>query len=91
MFASLPGQIVGVILLKNSPSSEEDLVLNVKLTSHSAPRILEENRSGPSTLIIAEVLLVRRTLAWLTGIILLISTLLGVSFLLNTSTSFLKL
>lgn len=76
------GQIVGVIFFKDSRSSEEDSILNVKFTSHPAPRILEERRSGPAALIIAEVLLVRRTLAWLTGIILLISALLGTYFLL---------
>ncbi|WOH13535.1 hypothetical protein DCAR_0833045 [Daucus carota subsp. sativus] len=76
------GQIVGVIIFKNSPSSEEDSIFNVKFTSHPAARLLEEKSSGPGTLIIAEVLLVRRTLAWLTGIILLISTLLGTYFLL---------
>lgn len=76
MYASLPGQIVGVIFLKDSPS-EEDSILNMKFTSHPAPRILEEKNSGPGALIIAEVLLVRRTLAWLTRIILLISTLLN--------------
>lgn len=88
MYALLSGQIVGVIFFKNSPSSEEDSILNVKFTSHPAPRILEERRSGPGALIIVEVLLVRRTLAWLTGIILLVSTLLGVSFVPKTTTEF---
>ncbi|XP_074340657.1 uncharacterized protein LOC141678278 [Apium graveolens] len=76
------GQIVGLVFFKDSHSSEEDLILNLKFTSHPAPRILEEKNSGPGALIIAEVLLVRRTLAWLTGIILLVSTLLGTYFLL---------
>ncbi|KAK1389775.1 Type 1 membrane protein [Heracleum sosnowskyi] len=75
------GHIVGVIFFKESPSSEES-TLNVKFTSQPAARQLQEKKSGPATLIIAEVLLVRRTLAWLTGIILLISTLLGTYFLL---------
>lgn len=82
MYAALLGQIVGVIFFKDSPSSEES-TLNVKFTSRPAARQLQEKNSGPATIIIAEVLLVRRTLAWLTGIILLISTLLGVSFSSN--------
>lgn len=75
------GQIVGVIFFEDSPSSEES-TLNVKFTSQPAARQLQEKKTGPATIIIAEVLLVRRTLAWLTGIILLISTLLGTYFLL---------
>jgi hypothetical protein len=45
---------------------------------YHAARWLEEVNSLNTT--IAEVALVRRTLAWITGIILLVSTLMGVSF-----------
>lgn len=44
---------------------------------HHAARWLAETKAINAT--IAEVVLVRRTLAWVTGIILLISTLIGVS------------
>ncbi|KAI3911988.1 hypothetical protein MKW98_010932 [Papaver atlanticum] len=44
-------------------------------------RLLEEKASTASPTLIVEILLVRRTLAWITGIILLKSTLpLGMSF-----------
>ncbi|KAI3886310.1 hypothetical protein MKW98_003866 [Papaver atlanticum] len=44
-------------------------------------RLLEEKASTAIPTLIVEILLVRRTLAWITGIILLISTLpLGMSF-----------
>lgn len=76
-----PGKIVGVIFFSESPNSESEPILDVKIHSRPSPRWLEEKKGGPKSLIIAEVLLVRRTLAWLTGIILLVSTLLGVSFL----------
>lgn len=54
-------------------------MLNVMYTSRPSARWLAETKTSLNTTIV-EVLLVRRTLAWITGIILLISTLLGVSF-----------
>lgn len=77
------GQIVGVILFNATPQSESKTMLTVTYTSRPSPRWLEEEKTLPnSTAIIAEVLLVRTTLAWITGIILLISTLLGIYFLM---------
>lgn len=54
-------------------------MLNVMFTSRPSARWLAESKI-PTNMTIVEVLLVRRTLAWITGIILIIATLLGVSF-----------
>lgn len=55
-------------------------MLNVVVTSRPSPRLLEETKVPANLTTIAEVILVRRTLAWITGIILLIATFLGVCF-----------
>ena len=56
-------------------------MLPVKFTARPSSRLLEEvEGSHDAAILIAEVLLVRRTLAWITGIILLIATLMGVNF-----------
>lgn len=76
------GQIVGVIFFYGTPATESSKLLNVMFTSQPSARLLVE-AEGSHVEFFPEVLLVRQTLAWLTGIILLISTLLGVYFLLN--------
>ncbi|KAI3990824.1 hypothetical protein MKX01_011732, partial [Papaver californicum] len=76
------GQIVGVIVFTGVSLPESEALLNVKFTSRTS-RLLEEKASTASPTLIVEILLVRRTLAWITGIILLISTLLGMFFLFN--------
>ncbi|KAH7834874.1 hypothetical protein Vadar_020540 [Vaccinium darrowii] len=77
------GQIVGVILSNGTPSQESETVLNVMFTSHTSARWLEETTGSSNSTIVAEVLLVRRTLAWFTGIILLVATIMGIYFLMN--------
>ncbi|KAH9649966.1 hypothetical protein KPL70_026180 [Citrus sinensis] len=78
------GQIVGVVFFNETPSPQSESVLNLMYTSRPSPRMLAETEgSRNATLAAAEVLLVRRTLAWLTGIILIIATLFGIYFLLN--------
>ncbi|OVA01594.1 hypothetical protein BVC80_9073g25 [Macleaya cordata] len=77
------GQIVGVLFFNGEPYPESEAMLNVKFTSRSSSRLLEEKASSTNSTTVVEILLVRRTLAWITGIILLISTLLGIYFLLN--------
>ncbi|XP_044484588.1 uncharacterized protein LOC123210358 [Mangifera indica] len=81
LLSSYEGQIVGVIFFNGAPSQESETVLNLMFTSQPSPRWLAESKSNAT--MAAEVVLVRRTLAWLTGIILLIATLLGIYFLLN--------
>ncbi|GAV59012.1 hypothetical protein CFOL_v3_02545 [Cephalotus follicularis] len=76
------GQIVGVIFCSGPSAPESEMMLNTLFTSPASPRWLAEEEGSPSALV-PEVILVRRTVAWLTGIILLIATLLGIYFLLN--------
>ncbi|CAN1144513.1 hypothetical protein LINPERHAP2_LOCUS14148 [Linum perenne] len=78
--AAYKGQLVAVVSLK--PESETRL--DVVLTNWPSARMLAETNISPLiNITILEVALVRTTLAWLTGIILLISTLIGVCMLLN--------
>ncbi|CAL5416660.1 unnamed protein product [Camellia sinensis] len=77
------GQIVGVILCNGTPLPESETLLNVMITSRPTARWLEETTGPPNSTTIAEIVLVRWTLAWITGIILVIATLLGIYFLMN--------
>ncbi|PRQ35931.1 hypothetical protein RchiOBHm_Chr4g0385911 [Rosa chinensis] len=76
------GQIVGAILFDGVAPVESGKMLNVVFTSRPSARWLAETKTPTNTTVV-EVLLVRKTIAWITGIILLIATLLGVYFLLN--------
>ncbi|KAK8577749.1 hypothetical protein V6N13_028014 [Hibiscus sabdariffa] len=76
------GQIVGVIVFNEASQPESKPLMNVITTSRPSSRWLGETKSPTNTTLAAQVL-VRRTLAWITGIVLLIATLLGVYFLLN--------
>ncbi|KAL4283449.1 hypothetical protein GQ457_16G027540 [Hibiscus cannabinus] len=76
------GQIVGVIVFNEASQPESKTLMNVITTSRPSSRWLGETKSPSNTTLAAQVL-VRRTLAWITGIVLLIATLLGVYFLLN--------
>ncbi|XP_059632185.1 uncharacterized protein LOC132274859 [Cornus florida] len=75
------GQIVGVILFNGTPPSKSEMMLNTVVTSRPSPRWLEEIKGSTNSTAVAEVMLVRRILAWITGIILIIATLLGIYFL----------
>ncbi|RVW90350.1 hypothetical protein CK203_045744 [Vitis vinifera] len=80
MFGSLQvaykGQIVGVISFTGTPPSSEKM-LNVMFTSQPSARWLAETEDSPDLTAIMKIALVRKTLAWITGIILVASTLLG--------------
>ncbi|XP_034930973.2 uncharacterized protein [Populus alba] len=86
MFDSLQtaykGQIAGVIFFNTAPASESETMLDIMLTSRPSARWLEETKTA-SIGTIAEVALVRMTLAWITGIVLIIATLLGIYYLFN--------
>lgn len=86
LFASLQetykGQIVEVLYYNEKPHVEFASMSNVKVTSRPS-RLLEEMVNSSDISKIVEVLLVRRVLAWTTGIILLISTILGIYYLLS--------
>ncbi|KAJ9129030.1 hypothetical protein P3X46_034205 [Hevea brasiliensis] len=83
--AAYKGQIVGVIICNEISSPESGTMLNLMLTAQPSARWLAEKEGSNATnaTTIAEIALVRKTLAWVTGIILLISTLLGIYLLLN--------
>ncbi|XP_062165967.1 uncharacterized protein LOC133872450 isoform X2 [Alnus glutinosa] len=76
------GQMVGVVFFYGSPPAQSGKVLNTIFTSQPSARWLVEKEASYNVTVL-QVVLVRRTIAWLTGIILLISTLLGVHFLVN--------
>ncbi|KAL6971081.1 hypothetical protein U1Q18_030764 [Sarracenia purpurea var. burkii] len=75
------GKIVGVILSNGTPQ-ESETGLNIMFSSQPSIRWLQETKGSSKSAVDAEVLLVRLILAWLTGIILLIATILGIYFLL---------
>ncbi|XP_028759381.1 uncharacterized protein LOC114718270 [Neltuma alba] len=75
------GQIVGVIYSHSRTTQELSKTLDFVFSSHNAARLLAEDKALNVSL--AEVVFVRRTLAWVTGLILLISTLIGICYLLN--------
>jgi len=78
------GQIVGIILFNGSPVPESETVLNLMSTSSPSSRWLAEGVEGSINVpAFARIALVRLTLAWLTGIILIIATLFGIYFLVN--------
>lgn len=68
------GKIVGVILSTSEPKRDSEAIFDVKFSTQSSRRLVE----GPAELVILEILLVRRSLALITALILLISTLIGV-------------
>ncbi|KAJ6817063.1 uncharacterized protein M6B38_413005 [Iris pallida] len=71
------GKIVGVLLSNSKPNPELGAMIDVKISARES-RWLEEAKL-PNATTIAEVILVRRSLALITGIILLVSTLIGIS------------
>ncbi|KAG5005844.1 hypothetical protein AAZX31_09G025500 [Glycine max] len=76
------GQIVGIIYCHVATTQESGKKFDVIFTPHHPyARWLAETNAVNATL--PEVVLVRRTLAWITGIILLVSTLMGICYLLN--------
>ncbi|KAG1359723.1 hypothetical protein COCNU_08G011690 [Cocos nucifera] len=77
---SYKGKIVGVIVSNEEPSSHSGAMLDVTFSARVS-RWLKEVQATNGTS--SEVLLVRRSLAWITGVILLVSTILGVYLLLN--------
>ncbi|KAI3697079.1 hypothetical protein L6452_29818 [Arctium lappa] len=77
------GQIVGVVLFNGSPAKESGTMLTVTFTSQPARYWLEERNESPHDRMIAQVVLVQRTLAWITRSILIMATLLGIYFLVN--------
>ncbi|KAL5097701.1 hypothetical protein RYX36_002028 [Vicia faba] len=76
------GQIVGIIYCQTATPQESGKTFNAVFTpsDYRKARWLEEENALNTTF--AEVALVRTTLAWITGILLLVSTLMGTCYLL---------
>ncbi|XP_073132393.1 uncharacterized protein [Henckelia pumila] len=81
--AAYQGQICGVIVQGGPTTSELETIFHVKVASRASARWLEETKASADPIKVAEVAFVRKTLAWITGIILLIATMLGIHFLMN--------
>lgn len=77
------GESVAIILFSKTPSSLPQRMLDVTNVLRPSSRLLEEMKTSSNITAAAEVALVRRTLAWITGIVLLIATLIGVYLLVN--------
>ncbi|XP_051133346.1 uncharacterized protein LOC127252995 [Andrographis paniculata] len=78
------GEIVGVIAQGGPSELELENRFRVTISPRSSPRWLQETTAPMANITeIAEIVFVRRTLAWITGIILVIATLLGIHFLMN--------
>ncbi|XP_027364717.1 uncharacterized protein LOC113871814 [Abrus precatorius] len=75
------GQIVGIIYSHSTNTQQSGRKFDVIFTPHPTARWLAETNAVNSTS--PEVVFVRRTLAWVTGIILLVSTLIGICYLMN--------
>ncbi|XP_021748930.1 uncharacterized protein LOC110714709 [Chenopodium quinoa] len=77
------GEIVAVILFSKTQSSLPQKMVDVTYGSRPSLRLLEEVKTSSNITAAAEVALVRLTLAWITGVVLLIATLIGVYHLIN--------
>ncbi|XP_042047515.1 uncharacterized protein LOC121793552 [Salvia splendens] len=83
--AAYQGKIVGVIGHIGYVDSEQENMFHFTVNTRSSARLLQQTKLSPERIIKAEIAFVRITLAWITGIILLIATILGIYFLLNMS------
>ncbi|KAL2923386.1 ATP-dependent helicase/nuclease subunit A [Bienertia sinuspersici] len=77
------GKIVTTILLSKAYSSLPQRMLEVTYVSRPYPRLLEESKNSTNSTAVAEVALVRGTVAWMTGLVLIIATLIGVYLLFS--------
>ncbi|XP_073012743.1 uncharacterized protein [Typha latifolia] len=82
LYNSHEGKIVGVVISKKEPTPHSGGMIDVTFPTRVS-RFLEEGTQAGFPIHTLEVLLVRRSLAWITGIILLVSTLIGVFLLVN--------
>lgn len=79
----LAGKFVGMITHRGKVDSEQEHMFQFTVTPRQSARLLQEANLSPGLIILAEVAFIRITLAWITGIILLIATILGVITLLT--------
>ena len=78
LFLFWTDQVVAVIIIKEAQSSQPEELLNVVSGSLPYARFLQETNNSTNSTTEAEVALVRKTLAWTTGIVLIIATYIGV-------------
>ncbi|CAO2186528.1 unnamed protein product [Urochloa humidicola] len=73
------GKIVGLVMSTKESSSFLGSIIEAPSSLHISRRLEEASQTNGT----ASVVLVRKSLAWITGIILLVSTLIGVCLLMN--------
>jgi hypothetical protein len=73
------GKIVGLVISAEEASSFLGSIIEAPSSLHISRRLEEASQTNAT----ASVVLVRKSLAWITGIILLVSTLIGVCLLMN--------
>ncbi|KAJ1269728.1 hypothetical protein BS78_07G233300 [Paspalum vaginatum] len=74
------GKIVGLVVSTKEVSSSLGSIIDAPSSVHISRQLEEASKTNAT---IAPVVLVRKSLAWITGIILLVSTLIGVCLLMN--------
>ncbi|KAF8654047.1 hypothetical protein HU200_062193 [Digitaria exilis] len=73
------GKIAGLVISTKEPSSFLGSIIDAPSSLHILRRLEEASQANAT----GSVVLVRKSLAWITGIILLVSTLIGVCLLMN--------
>ncbi|CAM0911493.1 unnamed protein product [Alopecurus aequalis] len=76
------GKIVGLVISTSEASTSLASIIDAPSSLHFSRRLAEASRTNASASI-AAIILVRLSLAWTTGIILLVSTLIGICCLMN--------
>ncbi|PNT66473.1 uncharacterized protein LOC100844592 [Brachypodium distachyon] len=76
------GKIVGLVISAKEASTSLASIIDAPSSMHISRRLEEASRTNAAASI-AAIYLVRLSLAWITGIILLVSTLIGVCLLMN--------
>ncbi|KAF7103293.1 hypothetical protein CFC21_104296 [Triticum aestivum] len=76
------GKIVGLVISTEEASTSLASIIDGPSSLHISRRLAEASKTN-ATASIAAIYLVRLSLAWITGIILLVSTLIGICLLMN--------
>lgn len=74
------GKIVGLVISTKEASASLGSIIGASSSLHISRQLEEASQTDVT---VASVLLVRKSLAWITGIILFVSTLIGICFLMN--------
>ncbi|KAF7110470.1 hypothetical protein CFC21_110571 [Triticum aestivum] len=76
------GKIVGLVISTKEASTSLASIIDAPSSLHISRRLAEASKTN-ATASIAAIYLVRLSLAWITGIIFLVSTLIGICLLMN--------